>query len=119
MRSATWTTPPPVHLGSTYEQHARFFGKDIVTSFEVTHLDPPRSITITSRRSPFPLTVTRAVAPLAAKRARVTETVDSDPAGFYRIATPILARLVERNIRADYRRLKRYLEAQATAPTAR
>jgi uncharacterized membrane protein len=111
MESCTWTTAPPVRVGSRYEQRARFLGREIRTSFEVTAHQPGRLVTIRSREgSSFPLTVTRLVEPLDAGRCRVTETVDSDPRGFYRIAQPLLRELVRRNIQRDYRRLKALLE---------
>jgi uncharacterized membrane protein len=111
MESCTWTTPPPVRVGSRYRQRARFLGKRIETSFEVTAHRPGELVTISSREgSSFPLTVTRRVEALDAGGCRVTETVDSDPSGFYRLAEPLLRRLVQRNIQRDYRRLKALLE---------
>jgi hypothetical protein len=41
----------------------------------------------------------------------VTETLDSDPRGYYRVAEPLLRLLVQRRIRRDYQRLKALLEA--------
>lgn len=70
-------------------------------------------MTISSREgSSFPLTVTRQVEPLGTDRCLVTETVESDPRGFYRIARPVLRWLVQRNIRRDYLRLKTLLETR-------
>jgi uncharacterized membrane protein len=112
MVSCTWTTPPPVAVGSRYEQVARFLGKQIRTSFEVTEHEPGRLVTISSRQgSSFPLTVARLVEPAGEARCRVTETVHSDPSGFYRVAEPLLRLLVRRNIRRDYRGLKTLLES--------
>lgn len=111
MQSCTWTTPPPARVGSRYDQVARFMGKEIRTSFEVTAHEPGRLVTITSGEdSSFPLTVTRAVEPQGEARCRVTETVESDPAGFYRVAEPLLRAMVTRNITRDYRSLKALLE---------
>jgi uncharacterized protein YndB with AHSA1/START domain len=111
MVSCRWTTEPPVRVGSRYEQEARFMGKEIRTSFEVTELEPARLVTIRSREgSSFPLTVRREVQPSGPARCRVTETVHSDPRGFYRICEPLLRLLVRRNIRRDYRRLEVMLE---------
>jgi uncharacterized membrane protein len=112
MESCTWTTPPPVRVGSRYEQRARFLGKQIRTSFEVTAHRPGALVTISSRQgSSFPITVTRQVEPLGERRSLVTETLDSDPRGHYRMAEPLLRQLVMRRIRRDYRRLKALLEA--------
>jgi uncharacterized membrane protein len=113
MVSCSWTTEPPVRVGSRYEQLARFLGKPIRTSFEVTAHEPGQVVTIRSREgSSFPLTVTRRVEPLDATRCRVTETVESDPSGFYRVAEPLLRLLVRRNIQRDYLRLKTLLETR-------
>jgi len=113
MVSCSWTTEPPVRVGSRYEQLARFLGKRIRTSFEVTAHKQGELVTISSREgSSFPLTVTRQVEPLGTDRCLVTETVESDPRGFYRIARPVLRWLVQRNIRRDYLRLKTLLETR-------
>ena len=112
MESCTWTTPPPVRVGSRYEQRASFLGKQIRTSFEVTAHQPGALVTIRSRAgSSFPITVTREVSPVGDGRSLVTETLESDPRGYYRMAEPLLRQLVQRRIRRDYRRLKALLEA--------
>jgi uncharacterized membrane protein len=111
MRSCRWTTDPPVRVGSRYEQVARFLGKEIHTTFEVTAHESGRLVTIEAQEgSSFPLTVTRQVEPLDSMHCRVTETVESDPRGFYRMAQPLLRAMVTRNITRDYRRLKELLE---------
>jgi carbon monoxide dehydrogenase subunit G len=113
MRSARWTSPPPVAVGSTYEQRSHFLGRAIQTSFEVTRLEPGRLITIESREgSSFPITVTRQVEADGEGLSRVTEIVDGDASGFYSLATPLLRRIVKRNIQRDYGALKRLLEAR-------
>ena len=111
MRSCNWTTPPPAQVGSRYEQTAAFLGKEIRTSFEVTAREPGRLVTITSQEgSSFPITVTREVTPRGPSRCRVTETLESDPSGFYRIAGTLLGAMVRRRIQRDYRTLKATLE---------
>jgi uncharacterized membrane protein len=112
MESCTWTTPPPVRVGSRYEQRASFLGKQIRTSFEVTAHQPGALVTIRSRAgSSFPITVTREVSAVGDGRSLVTETLESEPRGYYRMAEPLLRQLVQRRIRRDYRRLKALLEA--------
>lgn len=111
MRSAVWTSPPPVAVGSTYDQIARFLGREIRTSFEVTAFQPGRSITISSRAGSFPITVSRTVEPLDAGRCLVTAQVSGDSSRFLRIADPIARWLVGRSVAGDYARLKQLLEA--------
>jgi uncharacterized membrane protein len=113
MQTAKWTTEPPIRIGSRYEQVARFLGKEVRTSFEVTRLEAGRAITISSLPgSSFPLTITREVEPVGPDRCRVRETAAGDPGGFYRVAEPLMRPLVRRNIARDYRRLKRLLESR-------
>jgi uncharacterized membrane protein len=112
MRSARWTTEQPVAVGSRYDQVARFLGKDVRTSFEVTALEPGRSITISSLPgSSFPIRITREVEQLGPQRTRVRETAEGDSSGFYRVAEPLMRPLVRRNIAQAYRRLKQLLES--------
>lgn len=114
MRSCRWTTPAPVGIGSKYEQTSEFLGRQIHTSFEVTEHHPGRLVTIESRAgSSFPIKVTRIVQARAGGGSNVTEEVEGDPSGFYAIATPLLRAMVVRNIRRDYRNLKRVLESAA------
>jgi hypothetical protein len=110
MRSASWTSQPPVAVGSTYDQIARFVGREIRTSFEVTALEPARSITITSTAGSFPVTITRTVAALGAGRSKATAHVSGDSSRFLRIADPIAQWLVRRAVTGDYARLKQILE---------
>jgi uncharacterized membrane protein len=113
MRSASWKSPGPIAVGSTYEQRSHFLGRDIQTSFAVTRLEPGRLITIESREgSSFPITVTRQVEPDGDGRSHVIEIVDGDASGFYSLATPLLRRMVKRSIQRDYGTLKRLLEAR-------
>lgn len=111
MRSCAWTTESPIRVGSRYDQMARFLGKEIITHFEVVELEPPRRVVIRSQEgSSFPLTVARTVEPLDDGRCRATETVEGDPRGFYRVATPLLRAMVRRSMHADHRRLGQVLE---------
>jgi len=109
-RSCTWTSEPPLSVGSTYDQHARFLGKDLVNSFRVVEHEPGRRVTFTSTGGTFPLTITRTVEPLSDTSARFTEHVEGDPKRFFRIADPLVRRLVQRSIKRDFPRLKQLLE---------
>ena len=112
-RSGRWTSQPPLRVGSTYDQRARFLGKDVVTSFEVVEHEPGRRVKLTSTAGSFPLTITRTVESLDAGRSVFTEHVQGDATGFFRIAEPLLRPLVRRSIRRDFPRLKALLEGRA------
>jgi uncharacterized membrane protein len=109
MRSCRWTTDPPIRIGSSYVQRASFLGKSVDSTFEVIDLRPGHSITIRTTESTFPIQVTRAVEELDPEHCRVTAIVRGDPSGMFRIATPMLRAMVQRSVRADYRRLRELL----------
>ena len=112
MRSCAWTSLPPIGVGSTYRQEARFLGRPVVTEFEVVEHEPGRSITIRSTSGPFPITVRRSVTPIDASSSRVEAVINGDPGRFFRIAGPLLQRLAQRSVTADYRRLKTLLDVR-------
>ena len=111
MKSAIWTSEPPTRVGSTYDQVARFLGREVVTTFEVVAYEPERSISIESRKSSFPIRVTRSVEPIGPSRCRVIADVSGEPGRFFRLFGPLLRWIAERSVRGDYARLRRLLES--------
>jgi uncharacterized membrane protein len=109
MRSCAWTSPPPIGVGSTYRQEATFLGRPVVTEFAVVAHEPGRSITIQSTSGPFPIRVTRSVTPIDASTCQVDAQISGDPGRFFRLAAPVVERMAQRSVTADYRRLRALL----------
>ena len=61
MKACTWTSEPPLRLGSTYDQEASFLGKKIVSSFEVVEFVAGERIRIKTTGGTMPIDVTRTV----------------------------------------------------------
>jgi hypothetical protein len=99
-----------------YQQVAGFLGRDVITTFEVVAYEPDRSVTIQSRQSSFPITVTRSVEPLGPDRSRVSAHIVGEPGRFFRLFGPLLRLLAERSVRGDYERLRRLFEESAAEP---
>lgn len=110
MRTCAWTSPPPIAVGSTYRQEARFLGRPVITEFAVVDYEPGRSITLLSTSGPFPLRVRRSVRPITATTTRVEAAISGEPGRFFRLATPLVRRLAQRSVTADYRRLQALLD---------
>ena len=117
MRECRVTSPPPLGVGSTYEQVASFLGRRIETRFVVTAFEPGRSITIESVESTFPITVTRRVEPLGDARCRASAMIEGGPGGVMRLASPLMKLIAQRSVRGDYARLRALLEGQAGRET--
>lgn len=109
MVSCEWTSPPPHTVGSTYDQVASFMGRKILTSFVVTEHEPPSRIRIESVVSTFPLDITRTV-DATATGSVVNATVRGEPGGLMKLLAPLMRRLAQRSIDADYQRLVALLE---------
>lgn len=109
MQSCTWTTEPPIRVGSRYDQVARFLGREIRTEFEVTAFEPGRSITIESRSGPLDLHITRTVE-TDGDRTHVHAVIRGTPSGPMRFAEPLMAGKVRKDINADYDRLVTLLD---------
>jgi hypothetical protein len=112
MQSCVWTSEPPLRLGSTYDQTAKFLGKQIVSSFEVVEFVAGEHIRIKTTSGSMPIDVTRSVDPVTDNVCLVEATVRGDASGLFRVATPIMKLLVSRSVNADYKRLKKLLEAE-------
>ena len=110
MRECRWTSEPPLRLGSTYDQVAKFLGKEMVSSFEVTEFEPGRRIRIETTSGTTALDITRSVEPSGAGSA-VSALIKGDPPGVFRFAAPLMRFIVGRKVRSDYARLKALLEA--------
>lgn len=103
--SCEWSTPPPIAVGSRYDQRARFLGRDIVSSLEVVAFEPGRRIRIRTLDSPMAMDITREVEPLGEGSARVRATIRGGPTGPLRLLDPLTRRMVQRSVRGDYGRL--------------
>ena len=107
----TWTSQPPLRLGSTYDQEARFLGKSILSTFAVTEFEPGRLIRIVSTGGTMDIDVTRTVEPITDSSCTVSAVVRGATPGPMKILGPLLPIIVRSSVNKDYQRLKTLLEA--------
>ncbi len=112
---AKFTTDEALTVGSIYEQVASFLGRKVVSTFRVIELVPGQMVKATTISGSFPITITRVVEPTA-EGTRITGIIEGDASGFFRLAEPLLARLVQRSVDQDYARLKTVLESDVDSP---
>lgn len=112
MVSCEWVSDPPIVVGSTYEQLARFMGRDVRSTFVVTDLEPGRMIRIETIESTFPIQVERRVDPLDDSSCRVTADITGGPdKGVMKLLSPLMAGRAQKSVDADYDRLVQLLES--------
>lgn len=115
MQTCQWTSPPPIDVGSTYEQHARFAGRDIRSTFEVTGIEPGKMIEINTIQSTFPIQVIRSVTPIDAESCEVSAEISGGPEkGFLKLIEPIMRGQAQRSVDRDYDKLVAMLQASAS-----
>lgn len=104
-------TDDPVGPGTQVERVAAFLGREMTYVNEIVEYEPPRRLAMRSVKAPFPMTVLYEFEP-APEGTRARITTEGDASGFYRLATPLLSRMVARGVRRDLAELKALLEGQ-------
>jgi hypothetical protein len=110
IRSVRWQTPPPVGVGSRMDFVARFLGRTLAYTYEVVEHAPDRLVMRTAQ-GPFPMETTYTWTPLGESRTRMTLRNRGEPAGFARVAAPMMVSAMRRANEKDLARLKQILES--------
>lgn len=110
MISCSWTSDLPIGVGSTYEQRAKFLGREVLSSFVVTRFEPGKLIEIETVESTFPIQVTREVEATGPNSSRVMAHIRGGPEGLMKLLEPLMAQAAKRSIEGDYDRLVELLE---------
>jgi uncharacterized membrane protein len=120
--SPEWAGPPievhregsgPVREGDRFTYIAKFLGRRFETPSEVTSSEPNRRFSYRATGGPIPdqnWTVTFEETPTGG--TRLTQVVEGEPGGFFRLVGPLLERAISRQFRADVGTLKDLLEAE-------
>jgi hypothetical protein len=109
--SVEWLTPRPAEVGTRLAFVAHFLGRRLAYTYEIAELVPGERLVMRTTDGPFPMETTYAWEPAGAG-TRMTLRNRGTPAGFSRVAAPVLARSVARANRKDLVRLKDLLEAR-------
>ena len=109
--SVTWETSPPLQTGSRMSFHARFLGRRLAYTYEITEFVPGESLVMRTAQGPFPMETTYTWQPDGDGSTRMTLRNRGEPAGFPRLAGPLLARAIRRANRKDLRKLRTVLQA--------
>jgi uncharacterized membrane protein len=110
IESVNWQSPPPVQLGSRLDFVARFLGRRLAYTYEIVDLIPNERLVMRTAQGPFPMETTYTWQPLDDARTRMTLRNRGEPAGFGRMAAPMLAAAMRRANAKDLANLKHILE---------
>ncbi|MCP4872585.1 MAG: hypothetical protein GY898_28170 [Proteobacteria bacterium] len=111
MVACTWEGDGPIAVGSRYRQEAQMMGKPIVSLFEVTALEPGRSVSIATIESTFPIQVTRSVEETPDGCVAQAD-VSGEPGGCFALLGPLMGPMLRSAVTKDYKRLASLLESE-------
>ena len=109
--SIDWKTEPPVRVGSQVAFVARFLGRRIAYTYEVTDFEPGQRLVMRTAEGPFPMETTYSWQQ-APGGTRMTLRNRGTPAGFAKLTAPMMERAMRRATTKDLARLKHLLETQ-------
>jgi uncharacterized membrane protein len=108
--SITWETDPPLRAGSRMAFTARFMGRDLSYTYAVTDFIPGEQLVMRTAQGPFPMETTYTWQPVDDGSTRMTLRNRGEPAGFSKLAAPIMTMAIRRANRKDLRKLRAILE---------
>ncbi len=115
IESVEWRTPKPLAVGSQLDFRARFLGRCLAYTYEITELIPGERLVMRTAQGPFPMETTYVWEDAAGGGTRMELRNRGEPAGFSRMAAPILTAAMRRANRKDLARLKDVLESRSAA----
>jgi uncharacterized membrane protein len=110
--SVTWQTSPPLQAGSRLAFSARFLGRALCYTYEVTDFVPGERLVMRTAQGPFPMETTYTWQPAGGGSTRMTLRNRGEPAGFPRLAAPLMAIAIRHANRKDLRKLRAILQAR-------
>jgi uncharacterized protein YndB with AHSA1/START domain len=110
IKSVDWKTPPPMRIGSKVAFVAQFLGRRLAYTYEVVDLEPGRRLVMRTAQGPFPMETTYTWDPVGEGQTRMTLRNRGEPAGFSKIAAPLMALAMRRANQKDLAHLKTLLE---------
>ena len=108
----TWETAPPLRAGSRMAFTARFLGRELAYTYQVTDFVPAERLVMRTAQGPFPMETTYTWQAIDEGRTRMTLRNRGEPAGFSRLAAPVMAMAIRRANGKDLRNLRAILEAE-------
>jgi uncharacterized membrane protein len=109
--SARWETEPPVRTGSRIAFTARFLGRRLAYTYEITEFIPGARLVMRTAQGPFPMETTYGWQAKDAGSTRMTLRNRGEPTGFARLAVPFMTAAIRRANRKDLRKIRSILES--------
>ena len=117
IQSASWQTEPPLRVGSRVGFEARFLGREMVYTYEIREYLPGERLVMSTADGPFPMETTYTWTDTSTGGTIMALRNRGQPAGFSKLAAPLMEKAMRRANTADLARLKQILEARGRDST--
>ncbi len=111
------TSEGPVGTGTTFTTAVKMLGRQLEGSVEILEYEPSRKFTLKTAAGPISIVSDVFAFEPVADGTKMTHVVEGETGGFFKLAEPVVARLMQRQWEANFAVLKELLEAQAEAST--
>lgn len=103
----------PVREGARIFERRRAMGREIESELEVTTFEPDRRLALKGVNGPVPFSVDHQLVEQDGGGSTFLHVIaEGNPGSFMKLATPMLKRHAERELRGDFERLKQQLELE-------
>ena len=106
----TWETEKPLGIGTRLAFVARFLGRTLSYTYQVTDFVPAERLAMATAEGPFPMETTCTWADLPGGRTQMTLRNQGTPSGFASLSAPFIVAAMRRANRKDLAALKSLLE---------
>ncbi len=107
-----WLTAKPAAVGSRISFVARFLGRKLEYTYEITTFAPDEKLVMRTAEGPFPMETTYRWDDTPSGGTLMTLRNRGEPAGFSKLAAPLMASAMRRANNKDLALLKKILEAR-------
>jgi uncharacterized protein YndB with AHSA1/START domain len=106
----TWETEKPLGIGTRLAFVARFLGRTLSYTYQVTDFVPAERLVMATAEGPFPMETTYTWVDLPGRGTRMTLRNRGTPSGFAGLTAPFMGAAMRRANRKDLAALKSLLE---------
>ena len=110
IEAVEWRSSRPLAVGTRLAFVAKFLGRRLEYTYEVRELVPGERLVMSTDEGPFPMETTYGFEDAGDGATRMTLRNRGEPAGFAKVAAPVMARAMRKANGQDLRRLKALLE---------
>src|SRR4051794_31932670 len=113
IKAVEWRSAKTLAVGSKVAFQAQFLGRTLEYTYEFVELVPGERVVMRTEQGPFPMETTYTFADAGDDGTRMTLRNRGEPAGFKRVAGPLMAAAMRRANEKDLTKLKGILERQS------